>query len=155
VRPRAAGRWSNPQASPQGKAVQPNPPEREGHGVVGGVEMGIFVSNAFSLSMLGALPPAGLTVKVRPLTLEEVKEVLSSSSFTSAVGHESTAAVLTTLLGLPVEARRVAITLSPGDRVIVFQLAVRLAEGQILTAEEVASLYQEGKATFVLVEVQE
>ena len=117
--------------------------------------MGIFVSNAFSLSMLGALPPAGLTVKVRPLTLEEVKEVLSSSSFTSAVGHESTAAVLTTLLGLPVEARRVAITLSPGDRVIVFQLAVRLAEGQILTAEEVASLYQEGKATFVLVEVQE
>jgi hypothetical protein len=112
----------------------------------------VYLVNAFSLNMLGALPPAGLTVKVRPLTLEEAKEALSSS-FTSAVGHESTAAVLTTLLGLPVEARRAAITLSPGDRVVVFQLAVRLAEGQILTAQEVQALHQEGKASFALVEV--
>jgi hypothetical protein len=33
VRPRVAGRCSQPQAAPQGQAVQPNPPEREGHGV--------------------------------------------------------------------------------------------------------------------------
>jgi len=115
----------------------------------------LYVANAFSLGMLGPLGPAGLTIKVRPMTVEEVKEVLSSTSFTSAVGHESTAAILSTLLGLPVEARRVAITLSPGDRVIVFQLAVRLPEGAVLTAEEVLSLYREGKASFVLVEVQE
>jgi Domain of unknown function (DUF1874). len=114
----------------------------------------IYLTNAFSLSMLGVLPPQGLTVKVRPVSLEEVKSLLQQG-FESAVGHESTAAVISALLGVEVPPRRVAITLSTGDRVVVFQLQVRLPEGAVLTAEEVATLYQEGKATFCLVEVQE
>ena len=115
----------------------------------------IYLSNAFSLSMLGALPPAGRTVKVRPISLEEVRGMLQSNPFTSAVGHSSTAAVLSTLLGLPVEANRVSITLQVGDTLVVFQLGVRLAEGQVLSAEEVQSLYDQGLASFVVVEVQE
>ena len=115
----------------------------------------LFITNAFSLNMLGPLPPKGLTLKVRPLALEEVKETLRSVSFTSAVGHESTARILTTLLGVEVPLNRVAITLSPGDRVVVFQLAVRLAEGQVLSQEEVLALYQEGKASFVEVVVDQ
>ncbi len=114
----------------------------------------VYVSNAFSLSMLNPLPPEGRTIKVRPLTLEEVKSLLQEG-FESAVGHQGTADILTTLLGLPVEARRVAISLSPGDKLVVFQLAVRLGEGQVLTAEEVLALYQEGKASFAIVEVVE
>jgi hypothetical protein len=84
--------------------------------------------------------------------LEEVKSLLREG-YESAVGHPATAEVLTTLLGLPVEARRVSITLGPGDRILVFQLAVRLAEGQVLSREEVLALYEGGQASFCLVEV--
>ncbi len=112
----------------------------------------VYLCNAFSLSMLGALPPEGRTIKVRPISLEEVKSLLQGG-FESAVGHESTASVLSTLLGVEVPPNRVSITLSPGDRIIVFQLTIRLAEGQVLSQNEVLSLYQEGKASFAIVEV--
>ncbi len=113
----------------------------------------VYLCNAFSLSMLGALPPEGRTIKVRPISLEEVKSLLQEG-FESAVGHQGTADILTTLLGFPVEARRVAITLSPGDKLVVFQLLVRLPEGAVLTRDEVFALYNEGKASFALVEVE-
>ena len=48
-----------------------------------------------------------------------------------------------------------SITLQVGDTLVVFQLGVRLAEGQVLSAEEVQSLYDQGLASFVVVEVQE
>jgi hypothetical protein len=114
----------------------------------------LYIANAFSLNMLGQpLPQQGLTLRVRPISLEEVKGVLQSTPFISAVGHPSTAAVMSALLGVEVPPNRVSITLSPGDRLIVFQLAVRLAEGQILSQEEVLALYEGGQASFVLVEV--
>jgi hypothetical protein len=87
--------------------------------------------------------------------LEEAKSILQEGGYESAVGHQTTADILSTLLGLPVEARRVAITLSPGDRVVVFQILVRLPEGAVLTRDEVLSLYQEGKVSFVIAEVVE
>ncbi len=114
----------------------------------------LFITNAFSINMLGEIPPAGLTLKVRPMTLQEVKGVLQSTSFTSAVGHSSTAEMLTLLTGVEIPANRVAVTLSPKDRVIVFQLRVRLEEGRILNKEEVESLYKQGLASFCLVEVE-
>jgi len=112
----------------------------------------LYLCNAFSLNMLGQMPQQGRTFTVRPITLEEVKALLQGG-FISAVGHESTARVIETLLGLPVEANRVAITLSPGDKLVVFQLGTRLAEGQVLSAEEVWDLYNRGLASFFLVEV--
>ncbi|MFZ8861644.1 MAG: STIV orfB116 family protein [Thermocrinis sp.] len=115
--------------------------------------MTTFIANAFSISMLHPLPPTGRTVKVRPVSLEEVKSLLREGEFTSAVGHESTARVMSALLGVEIAPNRAAVSLSPGDRLIVFQLAVRLPEGAILTADEVLALYQEGKASFVIVEV--
>jgi hypothetical protein len=117
--------------------------------------MGVFISNAFSISMLGQwMPQQGRTIRVRPISLEEVREVLKSTSFTSAVGHPSTAAVMSTLLGVEVPPNRVSITLGVGDVLIVFQLQVRLEEGKILSSDEVATLYSEGKATFYKVEVE-
>ncbi len=114
----------------------------------------VYLANAFSINMLLPLPKEGRTVKVRPVSLEEVKSLLQQG-YESAVGHESTASVLSTLLGVEVPPRRVAISLSEGDRLIVFQLTLRLAEGQILSVDEVWALYQEGKFAFYLVEVQE
>jgi hypothetical protein len=104
--------------------------------------------------MLGVnLPPEGLTLRVRPLTLEEVLSLLRGG-FISAVGHQATAEILTDLLGVEVPFNRAAITMREGDSLIVFQLRVRLEEGRILTREEVLSLYEGGQASFWLVEVE-
>jgi hypothetical protein len=111
----------------------------------------VYLTNAFSISML---PPTGATVKVAPINLGEVKALLKEG-FESAVGHESTAQLLSTLLGVEVPPRRVQIKVGVGDTLVVFQLLVRLGEGQILSEAEVAALVEEGKATFYKVEVAE
>jgi hypothetical protein len=116
--------------------------------------MALYLANAFSISMISPLPPEGRTVKVRPVSLEEAKALLQEGEWTSAVGHPSTAQVMSTLLGVEVPPNRVAIRLGPGDRVLVFQLSVRLAEGQVLSQEEVLALYEGGQASFVVVEVE-
>ncbi len=115
----------------------------------GGCAMAIFLANAMSISML---PPQGATVRISPITVGEVRALLAEG-FQSAVGHPSTAQVLSTLLGVEVPPNRVSISLQVGDTLVVFQLGVRLEEGKILSSEEVATLYREGKATFYKVEV--
>ncbi len=111
----------------------------------------VYLANAFSLSML----PSGFSGELcvqRGLKLEDVKELLKDG-FTSAVGHSATADVLTKLLGLTVQTNRAMVTLAPGDVVVVFQLGVRLQEGQVLSSEEVNALFKQGKASFDLVKM--
>jgi len=114
----------------------------------------IYLSNAFSLNMLDLNPeiPVPVRLFVRPMDLERVKSLLELG-FESAVGHQSTAEILSTLLGVDVPMNRVAIKLKSGDILIVFQLGIRLNEGQVLSKEEVFELYNKGQANFVAVEI--
>ena len=70
----------------------------------------------------------------------------------SAIGHEGTAAIISELCGFPISVNRVAITLQPGDVLLVFQLLTRLPEGKVLTAQEVQQLVEQGKVSFFKVE---
>ena len=97
----------------------------------------IFVSNAFSLSMLTS---DEATIKVRKVSTEEVKNLLKEEEFTSAVGHSSTADVMSKLLNVSVPVNRIQIKLQKGDTLIVFQLMKRLEEGKILSEEEIKQL---------------
>jgi hypothetical protein len=101
----------------------------------------VYLTNAFSLGMLSKAP-ASLTVE--ELDLESVRKIVRTFSergeLVSAVGHESTAEVLSTLLGVRVKFNREAIKLDKGDVVIVFQLLDRLPEGKILTSDEIQAL---------------
>jgi hypothetical protein len=97
----------------------------------------IFVSNAFSLSMLTSFP-ANLIVK--EVSINDVKEILKRHSFTSAVGHQATADVLSKLLNVQVPFNRIQIQLREGDALIVFQLMTRLEEGKVLTEDELSKL---------------
>jgi len=114
--------------------------------------MAVFLCNSFSLGMLQASPEQPLTLRVRALTLEEAKSLLQGG-YTSAVGHPQTALVLSLLLGMEVPSNRIAITLSPGDRVVVFQIKTRLEEGRVLSEKEVMDLHEKGLTSFMLVEV--
>jgi len=117
--------------------------------------MKTFVCNAFSVNMLSPLPPTGRTIKVRPITLEEAQSLLREGEYYSAVGHAGTAEIISALLGVQIVPNRVSISMGPGDRALIFQLGIRLQEGQVLSKEEVESLYQQGLASFVIVEVVE
>ena len=113
----------------------------------------VILANAFSLSMLKPEHvKQGVQIFIKELSIEEVKELLSQG-FESAIGHESTAKILTQLLGVEVPTRRIMVTLEPEITLIVFQLMERLPEGKILTERELQQLIERGKAKFFLVKI--
>jgi len=93
--------------------------------------MTVYISNAFSLSMI--TPPTTLTVV--EASAEDVKNILNQG-FVSAIGHEATAKIITTQLGVNVPVNRVSISLKRGDTLLVYQLLKRLEEGKVLTEQE-------------------
>jgi len=96
-----------------------------------------YISNAFSLNMLES---EEATINVKVIDTETVKQIISEEEVESAVGHESTAKVLSQLLGVEVKTERKEIKLKKGDKLIVFQLLQRLPEGTILSEEELKQL---------------
>lgn len=99
--------------------------------------MKVYLTNAFSLSML---TKDFAKLIVREMTLQEVKLFIRERDFISAVGHSSTAEVLSSLIERKVEMNRIQVKLEPSDVVIVFQLQTRLNEGQVLSREELEKL---------------
>jgi len=101
-------------------------------------EPATYISNAFSLSMLASRKTI---VIVEEINVDRAKEIIgSTNSLVSAVGHEATAKFLSYLLGVEVPYSRVAITLQPGDYLIVLQLLQRLPEGKILGEDELKNI---------------
>jgi len=76
------------------------------------------------------------------ITVEEAKEIIRNEreDIVSAVGHEATAKIMSSLLDYPVIANRVAIIMEKGDKAIVFRLLERLPEGKVLSEEELTQL---------------
>jgi hypothetical protein len=115
--------------------------------------MATYLCNSFTLSMLSpSLLDGGVVIKASPISLGEVKALIKEG-FISAVGHESTAKVLSSLLGTTVPFNRAQISITGGDVIVSFQFLVRLPEGKVLGEDEVLALYQEGKIRFFRVEV--
>ena len=63
----------------------------------------------------------------------------------SAIGHESTAQILTELLGIPVEMNRINFKQEAGQTALCFKLNGRPVEGKILSREEIESMGYEFK----------
>jgi hypothetical protein len=115
--------------------------------------MTVYICNSFTLSMITpGLLDAGVVIKAEPVSLEDAKALIKGG-FISAVGHESTAKVLSSLLGTDVPFNRTQIAITGGDVIVSFQFLVRLPEGHVLKEDEVLALYNEGKIKFFRVEV--
>jgi len=109
--------------------------------------MRLYVSNAFSLSMLGrdeqSGTPAGYTPRAEdtmtvarvPRPVDNPRELLAAWADhgvqpTSIVGHADTAAVLSAALDIELTPNRVSVKLAPGDVLLVGQyIGPRLPEG--------------------------
>lgn len=70
-----------------------------------------------------------------PLTTGQAKTLLRSE-FVSAIGHESTAKLLSHVLGQEIAVNRIQVTLQVGDVAIIFRLKQRLPEGKVLNETE-------------------
>ena len=82
--------------------------------------------------------------RMDPIALEQLQVLLHSegptSGYISAVGHESTAAIMTELLGLPVAANRITVEPVKGDIFYCFKLDRRPPEGAILDRAQLEEL---------------
>ena len=65
-----------------------------------------------------------------PLKVEKASELLVHG-FVSAIGHVTTAELLSELLGFEIIHQRVQIEMKPGDQALVFRLLKRLPMGDI------------------------
>jgi hypothetical protein len=86
----------------------------------------MLIINAISVNML---PKEGAALKVRPVSLEQAREILEDG-FESAIGHTETANVVGGMLGMSVPTNRVTVQLGFGDEALVAQyIGQRLPEG--------------------------
>ena len=80
-------------------------------------------------------------VELSSLDIESAKKLLEDSDeVISAVGHESTAKLLSRLLGREIQMNRIQVRMEPMDTGIHFVLKARLPEGAVLSEEELQKL---------------
>jgi hypothetical protein len=78
----------------------------------------VYLCNAFSLNMLESL---NAEIGVRPLEVEDVRDLQRLVGLESAVGHEDLAPLFSEMLGFPVPYNRATLALKPGERLVVGQ----------------------------------
>lgn len=76
------------------------------------------------------------------ITLEQARQIVADNAgnLDSAIGHQSTADIMTTLLGVDVPVNRQMFTQEVGQQALVFKLNGRPEEGKILTAAEIETI---------------
>ncbi len=106
----------------------------------------MFDMNETRLTLLntGILTAYG-TYLFQPLSLAEARELTrefqqAGKTIQSAIGHQSTADLLTTFLGIPVAANRMTFTQTTDDVALVFKLNARPPEGKVLSRAELEEI---------------
>lgn len=83
-------------------------------------------------------------IKTRRVSLEEAREIVREAkeqgALESAVGHQGSAELLTSLLGVEIPFQRRAVYMQKGDRGLHLFLKQRLPEGVVLSREELEKL---------------
>lgn len=78
---------------------------------------------------------AGL-FRVTDLDAKEARQLIRDFGFVSAVGHEASATVLSSILEIDVPMNRIEYVQKIGQKAIALKLKIRPEEGRILTAAE-------------------
>lgn len=83
----------------------------------------------------------GYLYQVDKITLAEAVSIIDKAdAIISAIGHQSTAAVVSILVGKEIPMNRINYQQIPGDIAIIFKLKTRGPEGVILSIEEIEQL---------------
>lgn len=118
----------------------------------------LYLTNAFSINMLDFEKNKLFELKIYEADESFVKnaitDALELNNFTSVIGHEATAKILTEILGVNIPFNRTQVKLMKGDIAIVFQLVgIRLEEGKVLTVDEIKKLKDNSQLRFFLVKI--
>jgi hypothetical protein len=74
-----------------------------------------------------------------PLPVGEAKALLAGG-YVSAVGHDASAKLLSSLLGMDIPVNRIPVQMEKGDRALILRLMQRLPEGKVLDDQEIAAM---------------
>lgn len=85
----------------------------------------MYITNAFSLNMLSDNSRHEIIAQI--ITLEEARKM--AANCVSAIGHADTAAVFSSVLGVPVQMNRSTLTLNGDDLLVGQYVGSRLPEG--------------------------
>ena len=78
--------------------------------------------------------------ELRDITLQEAQQLVKDNNILSAIGHQSTADILTTLLETTIHMNRIMFEQEQGQKALVFKLNGRPEEGKILTQQEIEQI---------------
>ena len=80
--------------------------------------------------------------EMKTISLEEAKKLISENpEFISAIGHDSTASIISSVLGTEVPMNRVNASFDNiGDKAVCFKLNSRPKEGAILSFEDLVEI---------------
>lgn len=78
--------------------------------------------------------------RLSEITLAEAKKLVQTNELDSAIGHASTAQIMSTLLEVAVPVNRQMFAQEVGQQALVFKLNGRPAEGTILSVEEIEAI---------------
>jgi hypothetical protein len=74
------------------------------------------------------------------IDLDQARDLVQNNDFISAIGHDSTAQILTELLGVNIPVNRINFEQKENQTAVVFKLNGRPPEGKILTKEEIEQI---------------
>ena len=80
------------------------------------------------------------TYNLQDITLGVARTLVRENELDSAIGHASTAEIMTSLLGIDVPVNRQMFSQDAGQQALVFKLNGRPEEGKILSAEEIEQI---------------
>ena len=80
------------------------------------------------------------TFELQDITLQEAQKLVKDNEILSAIGHQSTADILTTLLDTEIPMNRIQFAQETGQKALVFKLNGRPEEGKILTQQEIEEI---------------
>lgn len=80
--------------------------------------------------------------EMKTISLEEAKKLISENpEFISAIGHDSTASIISSVLGTEVPMNRINASFdTPGEKALCFKLNSRPKEGAILSFEDLVEI---------------
>ena len=80
------------------------------------------------------------TYTLNTIFLDQAKSLITNQDTLSAIGHDSTAQILSDLLGVNVPVNRINFEQQVGQIALVFKLNGRAPEGKVLSREEIEQI---------------
>lgn len=77
---------------------------------------------------------------LKELSLTAAQDLVAMSEIDSAIGHESTAQIMSELLGVTIPVNRQQVVQQPEQRALIFRLNSRPPEGKILSRQEIEAV---------------